>query len=159
MTKIDTATLPYGQYATLEVLAARYRGGEQAWTFPPNARPHLRKLEDLGLVGWKAGTQPRTVLAWLTDAGKAAALSPTFQPKATISVATASTRHWDFMAIGVDEQDARAALMHAWRLHAADTGADPDHLSEVGGDINVVTAPIGQAFRDGSPYPRTGAAR
>jgi DNA-binding MarR family transcriptional regulator len=71
---VDTDRLPPTQYLILEVLAARHRTGEQLWTFPQRLTPALRALEEAGLVGWKGGTAEKTVRAWLTDAGRAAAL-------------------------------------------------------------------------------------
>lgn len=77
---VDVDTLPPTQYLILEVLAARYRTGEQTWTFPNRVRPALEALSAAGLIGWKAA--PGLALAWLTDAGRAAALSPTYKPPA-----------------------------------------------------------------------------
>jgi len=67
----------------------------------------------------------------------------------TVSVAMASTRHFDFVATGATPEDARTALMAGWRAHAKQTGADPNYLAA--DDINVVTGPLGQAWRDYSP--------
>ena len=72
--KIDSDDLPPTQYLVLEVLAARHRTGEHQWTFPSRFRGTLRELSDLGLVGWKGGIVEKTVLAWLTDTGRSAAL-------------------------------------------------------------------------------------
>lgn len=74
--QVDADALPPTQYLLLEVLAARHRTGEHLWTFP--ARPAIRAAVDqlarLGLVGWKGGIEPKTIRAWLTDAGKLEAL-------------------------------------------------------------------------------------
>ncbi|MFI7073469.1 hypothetical protein [Micromonospora sediminicola] len=77
---MDTEDLPPTQYLILEVLAARYRLGEVLWTFPARLRPNMDQLADRGLIGWKSGVEYGTVRAWLTDAGKAASLSPTYVP-------------------------------------------------------------------------------
>lgn len=75
---VDVEALPPLQYLILDVLAARWRTGEHVWTFPArsNIVDAAHRLARLGLIGVKSGTAPRTILAWLTDAGKAAVLSP-----------------------------------------------------------------------------------
>ena len=78
MTIKDTDELPPVCYLIMEVLAARYRTGEHTWTFPSKLRWHLLVLADAGLIGYKSGVAPRTYLAWLTDKGRQAALSPTY---------------------------------------------------------------------------------
>jgi len=70
----------------------------------------------------------------------------------TVFVATAATTHFDFLAIGASRAQAIGALLDAWHAHAQQTGADPAYLTA--DDINVVDGQYGQAFRDGSPYPR-----
>ena len=77
---VDTDNLPLTQELVMEVLAARYRLGEQIWPFSRTARLALAALEDLGLVGYKSGIVERTYNAWLTDEGKTAVLSPTYVP-------------------------------------------------------------------------------
>lgn len=75
---VDVDTLPPTQYLILDVLSARWRTGEHVWTFPArsNIVAAAHRLARLGLIGVKSGTAPRTVLAWLTDAGKTAVLEP-----------------------------------------------------------------------------------
>lgn len=75
---VDVDTLPPLQYVVLDVLAARWRTGETLWTFPArsNIVDAAHRLGRLGLVGVKGGVEPRTIRVWLTDAGKAAVLSP-----------------------------------------------------------------------------------
>ncbi|MFE9955855.1 hypothetical protein [Micromonospora sp. NPDC005299] len=77
---LDTDELPPTQYLILEVLAARYRTGETLWTFPARFRSHIGQLADIGLIGWKSGVAPLTVMAWLTEAGKKASMSETYVP-------------------------------------------------------------------------------
>lgn len=72
--------LPPTQYLMMEVLAARYRLGENYWTFPSSHRRIADELERKGLVYQKSGRVERTILVWLTDAGKAGVLSPNYQP-------------------------------------------------------------------------------
>jgi hypothetical protein len=62
------------QQLVLEVLAARSRLGENAWTFASRLRPVLEALEQAGLVWWKHATIPGHCLAGLTAAGRAAVL-------------------------------------------------------------------------------------
>lgn len=73
---VDTDNLPPTQYLVLEVLAGRHRLGEQLWTFlsRPAIRAAADQLASLGLIGWKGGVESKTIRAWLTDAGRAAAL-------------------------------------------------------------------------------------
>ena len=106
---LDTDNLPPTQYLILEVLAARYRTGEHAWTFPARVRNHLDALADLGLVGCKSGIVPRTALAWFTDAGRAAALLEGYEP-AAVDAAYAAGREAAAQAIReyVDHRSPRA---------------------------------------------------
>jgi hypothetical protein len=66
--------LPLTEYLLLDVLAARFRTGDQMWTFPRRARHYLRRLEERGLVELKAGVVENTVQAWLTESGREAVL-------------------------------------------------------------------------------------
>jgi len=75
-----TENLPPTQYMILEVLAARHRLGEQAWTFPTRLTPQLRALEAAGFIEAHTGITQNTMLARLTDAGRAAALSESYSP-------------------------------------------------------------------------------
>jgi hypothetical protein len=70
------------QYLVLDVLAARHRLGEQVWTFPLRLKTALKVLAAEGLIGWKPGVNQGTALVWLTDAGRAAVLSETYEPPA-----------------------------------------------------------------------------
>ena len=80
--EFDTYSLPPTQALVIEVLAARARLGENHWTFPARCRLALEALEDRGLVYWKAGNVERTCLAWLTEPGRAAALSYAYKTPA-----------------------------------------------------------------------------
>jgi hypothetical protein len=77
---VDVDRLPLTQYLVLEVLAARHRLGEHGWTFPTSAGKAVDALARLGLVRATSGVMPRTLLVWLTDAGRSAALDPTYVP-------------------------------------------------------------------------------
>ena len=77
---LDVDALPLTQHLVMEVLAGRYRTGEQIWTFTSRAKTALDALERLGLVGHKSGIVERTRLAWLTPKGRAAVLSDTYEP-------------------------------------------------------------------------------
>lgn len=71
--------LPPTQYLILEVLAARYRLGEQMWTFPDRLRPALNALQERGLIWWRSAPTPHDVQAYLTDVGRGAAMSGTYE--------------------------------------------------------------------------------
>jgi hypothetical protein len=79
-TVVDVDALPPTQYLILEVLAARYRLGEQHWTFPDRLAPAGRALEDAGLIWTRSGPVPHYFEARFTDAGRAAALSDEYTP-------------------------------------------------------------------------------
>jgi hypothetical protein len=53
-----------------DVLAARYRLGENIWTFSTQTLPACRDLKAQDLIGTKSGIVPNTYQAWLTEAGK-----------------------------------------------------------------------------------------
>ncbi|MEU0078443.1 hypothetical protein ABZY58_11150 [Micromonospora tulbaghiae] len=81
MTKpIEVDNLPPTQYLMLEVLAARYRLGEQSWSFPKNQRHIAEQLARTGLVSWKSSPAPETILVWFTDAGKKLMLDRPYTP-------------------------------------------------------------------------------
>lgn len=61
--------MPPTEYLVMEVLAARWRLGQNVWTFPTSTLKAIRDLTDQGLVWWKHGTAEHTVLVRLTDAG------------------------------------------------------------------------------------------
>lgn len=83
---VDTDTLPPTQYLVMEVLAARYRLCENAWTFPSKLRPALEALSGLGLLWWKHATIPGYCLTGLTGAGRKAALSASYAaPAVTVT--------------------------------------------------------------------------
>lgn len=74
----DTDDLPPTQYLIMEVLAARWRLGERMWTFPDRLRPALNALQKRGLLWWRSAPTQHDVQAYLTDAGRAAAMSDTY---------------------------------------------------------------------------------
>jgi hypothetical protein len=65
----DPGALPPTQEMAAQVLAARYRLGENAWTFPNRVRPALAGLAARGLAWWKWATIPGHCIAGLTPAG------------------------------------------------------------------------------------------
>lgn len=73
--EVSTDALPPVQYLIMEVLAARARLGEAYWTFPKRFTRDLEALSKLGLLWFKSGVAPKTYMAFLTDAGWAAAMS------------------------------------------------------------------------------------
>lgn len=70
----DVDDLPPTQYLILEILAARYRLGEELWTFPARLAAPLRDLQAAGLVSVMHGITERSLRASLTDAGRVSAL-------------------------------------------------------------------------------------
>jgi hypothetical protein len=80
---IKPTDLPPTQYLVMEVLAARYRLGHQAWTFPRVLRPAMNALEEKRLIWWKSGTAPASILAGLTTTGREHSLMPGYVPPIT----------------------------------------------------------------------------
>jgi hypothetical protein len=78
----DYEELTSTQQLLLEVLAARYRLGEQCWTFTKKNRPTLASLCYDGYLAFKSGIVQNTYLAWLTDAGREAMLDADYSPPA-----------------------------------------------------------------------------
>ncbi|GGN39650.1 hypothetical protein FHR83_006674 [Actinoplanes campanulatus] len=76
----DLDRLPPTQQLILDTLAARYRLGEQVWTFSTVHGKALRALEQAGLVTLLNGIVEHSTRARLTEAGKAAVLSGDYQP-------------------------------------------------------------------------------
>lgn len=62
--------LPPTEYLVMEVLAARFRLGEQQWPFPSRIKPALRSLETKGLIRFKDGIIEGSQSARLTPEGK-----------------------------------------------------------------------------------------
>jgi hypothetical protein len=76
----DVDSLPPTQYLILDVLAARWRTGEEHWTLPNRCASAARALERAGLVWLRSGPVPGCFEARFTDAGRAAALSDDYTP-------------------------------------------------------------------------------
>ena len=76
--EFDPWGLPPTQSLALEVLAARLRLGEEAWSFSSRHRPALEALAGIGLVTCERGFEPRTIRARLTAEGKRAATGGTY---------------------------------------------------------------------------------
>jgi hypothetical protein len=93
---IDVGQLPPTQSLLLEVLAARYRCGETLWTFESRFRWHLLALADAGLVSLMHGVEAKTVRARLTEEGKAASLSLSYNlPVPTLATAISTLPRTD----------------------------------------------------------------
>ena len=71
--------MPVTQYLIMDTLAARWRLGEEFWTFPRKVMPMLRKLSDEGWVHWQGGVNQGTVVASLTHRGMKATLTPSYR--------------------------------------------------------------------------------
>lgn len=66
---------------------------------------------------------------------------------ARIFVATITTPHFSFVALGETDVKARKALMGGWGLHRQEhEGADPDYVQL--GDISVIELGLGECCRD-----------
>lgn len=57
------------EYLVLDVMVARWRLGDDSWTFPTTFRPALDRLEQRGYLNYKSGVVYQTLHAWLTDEG------------------------------------------------------------------------------------------
>jgi hypothetical protein len=57
------------EYLILDVMVARYRLGDNSWTFPTTFRPVLERLERRGYLNYKSGIVEHTQYAWLTEDG------------------------------------------------------------------------------------------
>lgn len=68
----DHDRLPPTQYLMMEVLAARYRLGERAWTFPNSCRRAAQALTDASFVWWKSAVTEGHIQVFLTAVGIAA---------------------------------------------------------------------------------------
>jgi hypothetical protein len=66
----------------MEVLAARWRLGETQWPFPRRLRHALCALEGLGLLWFESDITPGYYRVVITEAGRAAAMSATYDPPA-----------------------------------------------------------------------------
>lgn len=72
--------LPPTQHLLLDLLAARARLGEAVWTVPNTCQKAIDALADRGLVADKSAPVEGARLVWLTDAGRAEALSDDYVP-------------------------------------------------------------------------------
>lgn len=90
----DADAPPLTQQLVLEVLAARARLGENAWTFTNRTRPALEALSRAGLAWWKSAVVDGHCLAGLTDAGREAALSASYAVPATIETEWGTRHGW-----------------------------------------------------------------
>ncbi|AEV86711.1 hypothetical protein ACWT_5694 [Actinoplanes sp. SE50] len=80
MSGINIDNLPPTQQLILDVLAARYRLGEQVWPLHTTVQKPLRELADRGLVTLLNGIVEKSIRARLTDAGQALTLHEQYQP-------------------------------------------------------------------------------
>jgi hypothetical protein len=137
---IDLDNLPPTQQLILDVLAARYRLGEQLWTFSSKGmRRPMDALAKAGLIGWKSGITENTIRAWLTDAGKSAVLYAGYEPPKHRPAAAIMS--WDWREQPDLNQLAglvRSLTGGALHVQPADTGMD-----QCG--IVLSTVPLGEA--------------
>lgn len=78
LVRLRAKALTPTQELVMEVLAARYRLGEQWWTFEPELRETIRTLDDGGLVEMIGGRTAGRVEARLTAAGLVQYVRPGF---------------------------------------------------------------------------------
>jgi DNA-binding MarR family transcriptional regulator len=118
VTSVDVDRLPRSQYLALEVLAARHRLGEQFWTFPTRVSQPVRELEKTGLVSINSSVTEKTVRVALTEAGKAAAMSDSYQPPAPSPVAAPYETLWFALLeqITARQRHYRARAEREWRV-------------------------------------------
>lgn len=85
---LDPQSFTPTQDLILNVLAARYRLGENLWTFDSNLTKQAKQLADRGLVFTTHGITENTIRIGLTEAGKAATLDPGYRPRAAVKHVT-----------------------------------------------------------------------
>lgn len=138
----DVDRLPPTQYLILEVLTARYRVGENAWTFPTRLRHALDALASAGLIGWKHAPTAGNALAWFTDAGRAASISETYTPPPNGSrirvVAVLDTRRGKVVGLTCDNAEAQQWVRDVVTVH------DGDPLAATM-TVDLVTLPRGES--------------
>jgi hypothetical protein len=105
--------------------------------------PGFDDVEAAGLCG--NGTDGNGPYNW-REVARAALTRP-----ATIYVAQTTTSHYDWLGIGLTEDQARDSLMRAWRRHAAQTGAEPNHIRRE--ELNVHHGVVGTGWRDDTAFP------
>lgn len=117
---VDVDGLPPTQYLIVEVLAARWRTGEATWPFPTRLRPQLCELSNAGLITWEYAREPGMVRARFTDAGRAAALTATYEAPGWKTQREALARDLDAQAQWLNEQAAKGsdAERRDYRLRA-----------------------------------------
>jgi hypothetical protein len=77
---VSERDLPPTQYLVMEVLAARYRTGENFWTFPSSLRQTLDALVRADLVNVYGSPAPGSFRVGLTEAGCKHSLKPDYVP-------------------------------------------------------------------------------
>lgn len=79
----------------------------------------------------------------------------------TYVLAQASTRNFDFTALGEDRRQANVALENAWAKHCREYGADPRMMLDMinDGDVNYSELGVGDVIRDGDRFYRWGGPR
>jgi len=66
---LDEITLTPTEELIMELLQARYRLGENSWSFMNRHMKALNSLEDRGLIAHKSAPVEGARLVWLTDLG------------------------------------------------------------------------------------------
>lgn len=120
---VDTDDLPPTQYLVLELLAARHRLGHREWTLPDRFLRQVTALEQLGLVRWRSHPEPKCIYAWLTEAGRRAAMSDEWPGIRVIAVA--NWRRERIHGITADPEEAKR-----WVREITDRHGDPCAASQ-----------------------------
>jgi hypothetical protein len=127
--QVDVDSLPPTQYLILDVLAARYRMGEQVWTFRSDLRPAIVALAKLGLVNELNGITPKSVRARLTNAGQVAVLLDGYEApevkRLRANLRTVARYAEDTRDGGVADQEATLRSIAELARRAAEQGGEP----------------------------------
>lgn len=150
-----------GRLAARAFAAAAKRHGWSDYT-APGAAYSTENLVDLIAAVLKTAQHDENIdpAAIVRMASDAAGLVHGAAPGRTIYRATLGTRNFDFDAYGETEEEARAAILGALRVHGEECGIGPDWVTERGfGDsIEVHAEPLGVGQRDGQAlFPRPAA--
>lgn len=85
-TEFEESSWSNGEYLMVETLIARARLGEPFWTFMKRQRKIAARLEERGVVSYKPGVAPDTILVSLTDLAREVYLGTEFAFSEIVSV-------------------------------------------------------------------------
>lgn len=127
----------------LDVLAARFRLGENLWTFGSRLRKAATQLADHGLVFITHGITEKTIRVGLTEAGKAVTLMPNYSPPPIQKHITESQLRdgldrsdgWAHHASTAERRAYFEGMRDTLRFALGDTATTPAALAFTGGKI------------------------